>query len=84
MLDLSPGSFMDKLKYKATEYGKEVVFINKWFPSTKMCNECTYVMDKIDESIREWDCPSCGTHHDRDHNAAINILNEGLRILSAT
>ena len=77
MLDLSPGSFIDKLKYKAAEYGKEVVFINKWFPSTKMCNQCTYVIDKIPQEIREWTCPSCGTHHDRDHNAAINILREG-------
>ena len=81
VLDLSPGSFIDKVKYKAEEYGKKVIFINKWFPSTKMCNECTYVMSDLPEHIREWTCPNCGTHHDRDHNAAINILREGISSL---
>jgi putative transposase len=76
-LDLSPGSFYEKVKYKAAEYGKQVVFINKWFPSTQICNECSFVVGKLDESIREWTCPDCGAHHNRDHNAAKNILREG-------
>ena len=76
-LDLSPGSFYEKVKYKAAEYGKQVVFINKWFPSTQICNECSFVVGKLDESIREWTCPNCGAHHNRDHNAAKNILREG-------
>jgi len=77
MLDLSPGSFIDKVKYKAEEYGKKVVFVNKWFPSTQICSECSYVIGKLSEDIREWICPICGTKHNRDHNAAKNILREG-------
>jgi Transposase and inactivated derivatives len=77
LLDLSPGSFIEKVKYKAVEYGKTISFIDKWFPSTKMCSNCTFVMDKMEQSIREWICPSCGQKHNRDHNAAKNILREG-------
>jgi len=77
VLDLSPGSFYDKLKYKAAEYEKQVIFINKWFPSTQICSNCMHVVGKLDESIREWTCPDCGTSHNRDHNAAKNILREG-------
>ena len=77
VLDLAPGSFFEKVKYKAEEYNKQVVFINKWFPSTQICNVCSFVIGKLDESIREWTCPNCQTHHDRDHNAALNIKEEG-------
>jgi len=77
VLDLSPGSFFEKLKYKADEYGKQIVFINKWFPSTKTCNDCGYVNHNLTLEDREWNCPFCNKHHDRDHNAAINILREG-------
>jgi len=76
-LDLSPGSFFDKLKYKAAEYGKQVVFVDKWFPSSQICSNCMCSVGKIPTNIREWDCPDCGMHHDRDHNAAKNILREG-------
>jgi putative transposase len=77
VLDLSPGSFYDKLKYKAVEYGKQVMFVDKWFPSTQICSSCMHVVGKLDESVREWTCPDCGMHHNRDHNAAKNILREG-------
>lgn len=77
MLDLSSGSFFEKLGYKAKEYGKTIVPIDKWFPSTKMCNVCSHVEQNLTQKDREWTCPLCGTHHDRDHNAAINILREG-------
>ena len=77
VFDLSPSSFYDKLKYKAAEYGKRVVFVDKWFPSTQICSSCMYVVGKLDEGIRDWTCPDCGMHHDRDHNAAKNILREG-------
>jgi len=77
VLDLSPGGFYDKLKYKTVEYGKKTVFIDKWFPSTQICSTCMHVVGKLDESIREWTCPNCKTHHNRDHNAAKNILREG-------
>jgi putative transposase len=76
-LDLSPGSFFEKLKYKAAEYGKTVVFIDKWFPSSQICNECMCAVGKMPTHIRIWTCPDCGTVHDRDHNAAKNILREG-------
>jgi len=77
VFDLSPSSFYDKLKYKAAEYEKRVVFVDKWFPSTQICNSCMHVVGKLDEGIRDWTCPDCGMHHDRDHNAAKNILREG-------
>ena len=77
VLDLSPGSFIEKVKYKAEEYGKKVNFVDKWFPSSQICSECSFVIGKLPLSVREWDCPSCGTHHDRDHNAAKNIKREG-------
>jgi putative transposase len=77
ILDLAPGFLFEKVKYKAVEYGKQTVFIDKWFPSTQICSNCMHVIGKLDESIREWDCPDCGTHHDRDHNAAKNIEREG-------
>jgi putative transposase len=61
-----------------------LIQINKWFPSSQLCNECGYQNKEIkDYSIREWECPACDMYHDRDINAAINIKNEGLRLLSA-
>ena len=77
MLDLSPGSFIEKVKYKAAEYGKKIVFVSKWFPSTQICSKCSYVIGRLPMNVREWVCPDCGTKHDRDHNAAKNILREG-------
>ena len=77
MLDLSPGSFFEKIKYKADEYGKKVIFVNKWFPSTQICSNCMYCGGKIPENVRQWTCPDCGEIHNRDHNAAKNILREG-------
>ena len=57
------------------------VKVDRWYPSSKTCNCCGYKMGDMDLSIREWDCPDCNTHHDRDLNAAKNILDEGLRDL---
>jgi transposase len=71
-------SFVLKLQYKAEWFGKTVLKINQWLPSTKTCNICGYKHPNIDESIREWQCPDCKNTHDRDINAAINIKNFAL------
>jgi len=77
--DVSWGSFVDMLTYKADWNNKKVVKIERYFPSSQTCNVCGYINKEIkDLSVREWECPSCNTHHNRDVNAAINILHLGL------
>ncbi|MBK5252182.1 MAG: transposase [Peptostreptococcaceae bacterium] len=71
------------LKYKADWYGKEVVRVSRWYPSSQICSECGYRDGKKSLDIREWVCPNCGSLLDRDINASINIKNEGLRMQSA-
>ena len=77
------GFFRVFVHYKAERAGKHFVKISKWFASTKTCCNCGYKNDDITLDTREWDCPDCGIHHDRDHNAAINIKNEGWRLVLA-
>ena len=78
--DVSWSSFVAKLQYKADWYGREIIKVNQWFPSSQICSECGHKDGKKPLDIREWTCPICHTHHDRDINASINILTEGLRI----
>ena len=78
--DVSWSEFVRQLEYKANWYGREIIKIDTWYPSSQICSNCGHKDGKKILSIREWTCPVCGTHHDRDVNAAINILNEGLRI----
>lgn len=82
--DASWGSFVSMLTYKAQWNNKKVVKINRYFPSSQTCNVCGYVNKQTkDLSVRDWECPVCHTHHNRDVNAAINILRFGLNSISA-
>ena len=80
--DVSWSEFVRQIEYKVNWYGREVVKIDTWFPSSQICSKCGHKDGKKELSIREWTCPNCNTHHERDINASINILNEGLRMLS--
>jgi putative transposase len=70
------GTFRLMLEYKGGWYGSNVHKVDRFFPSSKMCNCCGYILDELPLSVREWQCPNCSTIHDRDENSAINILNE--------
>ncbi len=81
ILDNSFGSFVSMLDYKFKEQGKQLVRIDKWFPSSKMCSACGQIKDTLSLSDRTYHCEHCGLSLDRDYNASINIRNEGIRIL---
>jgi len=80
--DVGWSMFVNMIKYKCERYGKECVQIDQWFPSSQICSHCNNKDGKKVLSIREWTCGNCGTHHDRDINAAINIKNKGLELIS--
>ena len=80
--EMSWSRFKEILTYKAGWYGRKVVLIDRWFPSSKTCSHCGYIKNDLTLNDREWVCPVCGVNHDRDLNAAINIKNEGLKILN--
>ena len=76
--------FKEVLSDKAFNNGKKVIFIDRFYPSSKTCHNCGYINKELKLNDREWICPQCGTQHDRDINAAINILEEGERILKSS
>lgn len=81
--DCSWGELLRQLKYKCDWYGRNFVQIDRFFPSSKMCHECGYVFQSMTLNDRKWTCPRCGHTHDRDVNAARNILSQGLNILKS-
>jgi putative transposase len=80
--DVGWGMFVNFLQYKLDHEGKMLVEIDRWFPSSKLCSNCHYQVGEMPLDVRAWICPNCGTHHDRDGNAALNIRAEGIRMLS--
>ena len=82
-LDNGYGLFLDMLKYKMNDRNKYFVKVDRWFPSSQMCNCCGYINPDVKNlSVRNWICPACGESHNRDTNAAVNVLKEGVRLLS--
>ena len=76
--DANWGEFVRQLKYKPERADRTFVEIDRFFPSSKRCHACGFVNESLPLSIREWDCPECKAHHDRDINAAKNIKTAGL------
>lgn len=77
--DLAWNDFVDKLDYKCKWYGKKLIKVHRYYPSSQICSRCQNKVSKLDLSIRKFKCPSCKLEIDRDLNASINILNEGLK-----
>jgi transposase len=69
------------IEYKSNWNDKTIIMIDRFFPSSKMCNKCNYINQDLTLKDREWVCPSCNTLHNRDLNASLNILKQGLKIV---
>jgi putative transposase len=78
--DCGWGTFRQMLQYKAAAAGRAVITVSRWYPSSKTCSACGHVLASLSLSARHWTCSACGTRHDRDVNAAKNILAAGLAV----
>jgi putative transposase len=78
--ELSLSRFKSILSYKCDWYGRTLIEVDRFFPSSKLCSCCGHKNENMTLNVREWKCEKCGTTHNRDHNAAKNILNEGIRL----
>jgi putative transposase len=74
------GAFREMVEYKAARYRRRLIIVDRWYPSSKTCSACGHLLTELSLKTRMWQCPSCGTRHDRDHNAAKNILAAGLAV----
>ena len=81
ILEMNFGEFRRMLEYKAQWYNRRIVFVDRFYPSSKTCHNCGYVNKELTLNDREWLCPRCGEVIERDYNAALNILDEGVRIM---
>ena len=79
--DVGWGQFLSFLKYKAEWYGRSLIEIDQFFPSSKICSSCQYKLEKLDLSVRKWQCPNCSATNDRDLNASINIHTAGQSVI---
>jgi putative transposase len=81
IVDAAFGEIFRELEYKAAWYGRTYLPLDRFFPSSKLCSSCGHLLDELPLAVREWDCPACGVHHDRDINAAVNIKKAGQYLL---
>ena len=84
LADASFGEIRRQLIYKSKWFGSKVVTVDRFFPSSRLCFKCYAINHELALEDREWICPNCGTHHDRDFTASVNIEVEALRILNQT
>ena len=82
--ELNFGEFRRMLEYKANWYNRKIVYVDRFYPSSKTCHNCGYINKQLKLSDRQWVCPQCGEIIERDYNAALNILDEGLRIIGSS
>ena len=80
--EMNFGEFKRMLEYKSNWYGRKIVFVDRFYPSSKTCNHCGYINKKLKLSDRQWICPDCGETIERDYNAALNIRDEGIRLIT--
>lgn len=80
IIDASWGELLRQLQYKCEWYGRTLVIVDRFFPSTRRCSACQAKGPRMDVSVREWTCTECGVVHDRDVNAAVNLRDEGMRL----